>query len=237
MNFDKLKSEVCEANLELQKRRLVILTWGNVSGIDRKKRVVAIKPSGVPYNKLTSDKIVLVGLDDGKVIGGNLSPSSDTPTHLELYRKFPEIGGVTHTHSPFATAFAQAMKPLPCLGTTHADYFYGEVPITRKLKISEIKDNYEKNIGKVIIELFRKKRIDSSEIHAALVARHGPFAWGKSAADSVENAYVLEEIAKIAVLTFFISASPKQSVIEYPLLEKHYLRKHGKNAYYGQKSQ
>lgn len=235
MNSEKtkiLKNEVCKSNLELHKRSLIIYTWGNVSGIDRENRIMAIKPSGVDYEELTPDKIVLLDIDSGETLEGNLKPSSDTPTHLELYKAFPEIGGITHTHSPHATSFAQAMSEIPCHGTTHADYFYGPVPVTRKLNQSEIKNDYEINTGKVIVELFREMNCKVLDIPAVLVAEHGPFTWGENSSESLVSSVVLEEIAKMAIFTK--SVNSEKGAIEQSLLNKHFLRKHGQNAYYGQ---
>lgn len=224
---------VCMANVELNIRGLATGTWGNVSGIDRDKNLVAIKPSGIAYSDLTSDKIVILELGTGKKVEGDLNPSSDTPTHLELYRNFPVLGGITHTHSSYATSFAQAMQPIPCMGTTHADYFYGEIPVTRKLTPAEIAENYEFNTGKLIAELWLDKKEKVLDIPAVLVAQHGPFTWGKSATSAVEAAVVLEEIAKMAFMTFAID--PGRRTIEKELLDKHFFRKHGTGAYYGQK--
>jgi L-ribulose-5-phosphate 4-epimerase len=228
--LEQLKKSVCEANLELQKQNLVIYSFGNVSGIDRKKGIVAIKPSGIAYEELTPDKIVLLDLQ-GNVIEGKLRPSSDTPTHLELYRTFSDIGGVCHTHSTFATMWAQACREIPPLGTTAADYFYGAVPATKPLTNSEIKNNYELNIGKTIAKRF--KNIDPLQMPACLVACHGPFTWGKSPEEAVENAVILENTAKLAFGTVMLNldAAP----ISKALLDKHHFRKHGKDAYYGQK--
>jgi L-ribulose-5-phosphate 4-epimerase len=225
-----LRKAVCDANIELQEYKLVIYTWGNVSGIDREASVVAIKPSGVAYNDLTPEKIVLLDLD-GKIMEGTLNPSSDTPTHLELYRNFPDIGGVCHTHSPNATMWAQACKEIPCFGTTGADYFYGSIPVTDVMTQEEIESDYELNTGKVIVRRFAD--IDPMQVPAVLVANHGPFAWGKSPAKAVESTVVLEQIAKMAMGTIMIN--PDQRHISNTLLDKHYLRKHGKNAYYGQR--
>ena len=227
---ENLRKAVCDANIELQRQKLVIYTWGNVSGIDRQKGVVAIKPSGVAYDELTPEKIVLLDLD-GKIIEGNLNPSSDTPTHLELYRNFPSIGGICHTHSTNATMWAQAGKEIPCFGTTAADYFYGPIPVTDVMTQEEIESDYELNTGKVIVRRFTD--IDPMQIPAVLVVNHGPFAWGKSPAKAVETTVVLEQIAKMALGTLMIN--PDQRHISNTLLDKHYLRKHGKNAYYGQK--
>lgn len=228
---EELKKAVCEANLELQKQRLVIYSWGNVSGIDRSAGVIAIKPSGVAYDELTLEKIVLLD-PDGKIIEGALKPSSDTPTHLELYRNFEAIGGICHTHSPNATMWAQACKEIPCFGTTHADYFYGPIPLTEVMTEEQIKDSYELNTGKVIVERFAG--MNSMQMPAILVANHGPFTWGAGPAAAVEATVVLEQIAAMAMGT--ITINPGRSPISSALLDKHYLRKHGKNAYYGQKS-
>ena len=229
--LEKLKAEVCAANLDLVARGLVIETWGNASGIDRARGLVVIKPSGVAYSGMKPEHMVVVSLADGKVVEGKLKPSSDTPTHLVLYRAFAEIGGVVHTHSLYATAWAQACKTLPIYGTTQADYWFGEVPCTRKMKPAEIKKNYEANTGKVIVETFRKK--NPAQHPAVLVASHGPFTWGKDIADAVHNANVLEFIARLASETLRIN--PKTLPMQSVLLDKHFLRKHGANAYYGQK--
>lgn len=228
--LETLKEQVCHANLELVRQKLVISTWGNVSAIDREQGIVAIKPSGVEYDALTPDKIVLVDLY-GKLIEGELRPSSDTPTHLELYRRWPQVGGVCHTHSRYATMWAQACREIPCFGTTHADYFYGAVPVTEPLTDAEIESDYELNTGKVIIRRFAV--IDPMQMPAVLTANHGPFTWGKNAEKAVEAAVTLEEVAAIAQGT--ITLSPQQKPISQVLLDKHFLRKHGKNAYYGQK--
>ena len=232
MKIRKLKKLVYKANLDLVAHGLVIFTWGNVSMIDRKRGLVAIKPSGVEYDKMREDDIVLVDLE-GKVVEGKLNPSSDTPTHLLLYKEMPDIGGVVHTHSTWATAFAQAKKPIPCFGTTHADNFYGEIPVTRDLTKKEIEGEYEKNTGVAIAELFRKK--DAMHMPGALAASHGPFAWGKDATGAVHNAVVMEEVAKMALGT--LSIAPETGQIDKILLDKHFLRKHGANATYGQKKQ
>jgi len=226
---EELKKAVCQANLELQKQQLIIYSWGNVSGIDRSAGVVVIKPSGVSYDELTPDKMVVLDLE-GKIIEGTLNPSSDTPTHLELYRNFETIGGICHTHSPSATMWAQACKEIPCFGTTHADYFYGPIPVTGVMTEEQIKNNYELNTGKVIIERF--DGMDPMQMPAILVANHGPFTWGANPATAVEATIVLEEIAAMALGT--ITINPGQGQISSVLLDKHYLRKHGKNAYYGQ---
>jgi L-ribulose-5-phosphate 4-epimerase len=230
--YEELRKAVCDANIELQKRNLVIYSWGNVSGIDRPAGIVAIKPSGVSYDDLTPDKIVLLDLD-GKTVKGNLNPSSDTPTHLELYRNFEAIGGICHTHSPNATAWAQSCKEIPCFGTTHADQFYGSIPVTEIMTKDQIQNDYELNTGKVIVRRFAD--MDPMKMPGVLVANHGPFTWGKSPADAVEAMVVLEQIATMALGTIMIN--PNQSPISKTLLDKHYLRKHGKNAYYGQNTQ
>jgi len=230
--LETLKKQVLEANLLLPKYGLITFTWGNVSGIDRDKGLIVIKPSGVEYDGMTVDHMVVVELETGKVVDSDLSPSSDTATHLALYKAFPNIGGVVHTHSRWATIFSQAGMDIPALGTTHADYFYGEIPCTRKMTASEISGAYEAETGKVIVERFAG--IDPDSIPAALVYSHGPFTWGKNAADAVHNAVVLEEIAFMAWHDILLASSgiiPMQR----ELLDKHYLRKHGKNAYYGQK--
>jgi len=228
--YEQLKQSVCEANLQLQKHQLIIFSWGNVSAIDRASGIIAIKPSGVSYDSLSPDKIVLLDLN-GKVIEGSLNPSSDTPTHLELYRNFETIGGICHTHSAFATMWAQACREIPCFGTTHADYFYGPIPVTKPMTKAQIESDYELNTGKVIVKRFAK--LDPLQIRAVLVANHGPFTWGKTASESVEAAVVLEQVAKMAFGTICIN--PRQKKISQVLLDKHYLRKHGKTAYYGQK--
>ena len=225
----ELKKAVCRANLELQKQQLVICSWGNVSGIDRSAGVVVIKPSGVLYDELTPDKMVVLDLE-GKIIEGALNPSTDTPTHLELYRNFEAIGGICHTHPPNATIWAQACKEIPCFGTTHADYFYGPIPLTDVMTEEQIKDDYELNTGKVIVERFAG--MDPMQMPAILVANHGPFTWGADPAAAVEATVVLEQIAAMALGT--ITINPDQGPISSALLNKHYLRKHGKNAYYGQ---
>jgi L-ribulose-5-phosphate 4-epimerase len=229
--YDELKRAVYEANIELNRQKLTIYSWGNVSGIDRQAGIVAIKPSGVSYDELNPDKMVLLDLD-ANIIEGNLRPSSDTPTHLELYRNFKTIGGVCHAHSTNATMWAQACREIPCFGTTHADYFYGPIPVTEVMKVNEIKSDYELNTGKTIVKRFAGT--NPIEMPAVLVANHGPFTWGKTPADAVEAAVVLEQIAATALGTILIN--PDINPISKALLDKHYLRKHGKNAYYGQKS-
>lgn len=226
---EELKSRVCEANKELSKRGLVIYSWGNVSGIDRETNTVAIKPSGVSYDELTPDDIVLLDIE-GNVVEGSLKPSSDTPTHLELYRNFESIGGICHAHCRAATAWAQACSEIPCFGTTHADQFYGPVPVTQLLTEDQIRNDYELNTGRIIARTFAS--IDPLAVPAVLVAGHGPFSWGQTAAKAVETMVVLEEVAQMALQTITIKAD--QEAIGRFLLDKHYLRKHGKDAYYGQ---
>jgi L-ribulose-5-phosphate 4-epimerase len=230
--LESLKRDVCQANLDLVARGLVIETWGNVSGIDREGGLVVIKPSGVPYSGMKPEHMSVVSLADGKLVEGKFKPSSDTATHLILYRAFPKIGGVVHTHSLYATAWAQAGKGIPSYGTTQADYWYGDVPCTRLLKPSEIKSEYEANTGHVIVETFKK--INPMEHPAVLVASHGPFTWGKDVADAVHNAGVLEFVARLASETLRIN--PKTKPMQSVLLQKHFLRKHGPNATYGQKT-
>jgi L-ribulose-5-phosphate 4-epimerase len=229
--LEKLKREVCEANLKLVAEGLVIQTWGNVSGLDRAGGRMVIKPSGVPYADMKPEHMVVVSLGTGKVLEGRLKPSSDTPTHLVLYRAFKNIGGIVHTHSLYATIWAQARRDIPALGTTHADYFHGPIPCTRQLKPREIRADYEANTGHVIVECF--KRRDPLACPAALVASHAPFAWGRTVADAMHNAIVLEHLARMASETLRISPTirPMQSA----LLDKHYHRKHGPSAYYGQR--
>jgi len=226
----KLKEQVFQANLLLPKHGLVTFTWGNVSGIDREKGLVVIKPSGVPYETMKRDDMVVVELETGKVVGGELKPSSDTPTHLELYKAFSNIGGIVHTHSRWATSFAQAGRGIAALGTTHGDYFYGEIPCTRKMTEAEIQAEYEKETGTVIIETFKDKNPDA--IPGVVVYSHGPFAWGKNAMDAVHNAVVMEEVAFMNIQTMLLN--PGIQPMQQELLDKHYLRKHGANAYYGQ---
>ena len=230
--YEELTKAVCDANLELQKHKLVIYSWGNVSEIDRSNGVIAIKPSGVMYDELTPDKIVLLDID-GNIIEGTLNPSSDTPTHLELYRNLKAIGGICHAHPANATMWAQACREIPCFGTTGADYFYGSIPVTEVMTEDEIRKDYELNTGKCIIRRFTG--IDPTKMPAVLVANHAPFTWGKNAAAAVESMVVLEQTAKMALGTIMIN--PEQKPISKALLDKHYLRKHGKNAYYGQKNQ
>ena len=228
----KLKHAVYEANMELPHRGLVTYTWGNVSGIDRERGLVVIKPSGVSYDELTPDDLVVLDLD-GKVVDGKLNPSSDTKTHLELYKAFPEIGGIVHTHSPYAVGWAQAGRDIPAYGTTHADYFYGPVPCCRSLTEQEVEEDYERNTGLVIVETFRQRELDPVHVPGAICRNHGPFTWGKDAAQAVYHAVVLEEVAKMAVYTTQIA--PDAQPAPQCVLDKHFLRKHGPNAYYGQK--
>ncbi len=228
--LERLKEQVFQANLLLPKHNLVTFTWGNVSGIDRERGFVVIKPSGVPYETMKADDMVVVELETGKVVEGGLVPSSDTPTHIELYKAFSKVGGVVHTHSRWATSFAQAGRGIMPLGTTHADYFYGEIPCTRKMAKAEIEGDYEKETGLVIKETFQGKDPDS--IPAVLVHSHGPFVWGADPAEAVHNAVVLEEVAFMNFHTLMLE--PGTSPVQQQLLDKHYLRKHGVNAYYGQ---
>ena len=230
--LEELKRQVYEANMELPRRNLVTFTWGNVSGIDRERGLVVIKPSGVEYDELTPEMLVVLDLE-GNIVEGRLNPSSDTKTHLELYKAYGSIGGIVHTHSPYAVGWAQAVEDIPCFGTTHADYFYGAVPCTRHLTKEELDEDYEKNTGKVIIETFNERGIDPVAVPGVICASHGPFTWGKDAAKAVYHAVVLEEVAKMALFTRQIKADAKPAP-DY-LQDKHYMRKHGPNAYYGQK--
>ena len=229
--LEELKEQVCRANLLLPKHSLVTFTWGNVSGIDRARGLVVIKPSGVEYDGMGPDDMVVVDLD-GNVVEGHYKPSSDTPTHIELYKAFPNIGGVVHTHSRWATSFAQAGMGIPAYGTTQGDYFYGEIPCTRKMTPAEIAGAYEKETGTVIIETFKTRGIDPDSVPAVLVNSHGPFTWGADAMNAVHNAVVLEEVAFMALQARTLN--PSLQPMQQELLDKHYLRKHGKNAYYGQ---
>ena len=230
--LENLKQEVCEANLLLPKYNLVVFTWGNVSAFDKNTGYVVIKPSGVEYDEMKPEDMVVVDLD-GNIIEGNMKPSSDTPTHIELYKKFDNIGGIVHTHSSWATVFAQAGKSIKPYGTTHGDYFYGEIPCTRDMTEEEIKGEYELNTGKVIVETFENKNIVPVEMPAVLVKNHAPFTWGKNAFDAVHNSVVLENLAKMAYNTEMLTGG-KVNPMSQTLLDKHYFRKHGKNAYYGQ---
>ena len=229
--LEQLKQEVYEANMLLPKYHLVTFTWENVSGIDREKGLFVIKPSGVDYDKLTPDSMVVVNLE-GEVVEGDYRPSSDTPTHVVLYNRFQEIGGVVHTHSPWATSWAQAGRGIPCYGTTHADYLYGQVPCVRTLTKEEIETAYEKNTGVLIADEFERLAVDYIATPAVLCKNHGPFTWGKDAKEAVHNAVVLEEVAKMAARCEQID--PKVNPAPQELQDKHYYRKHGKNAYYGQ---
>ena len=230
MKLKTLREEVLEANLELVRRGLVLFTFGNASGISREKGLVVIKPSGVPFEKLRPENLVVTDLD-GKVIEGKLRPSSDLPTHVRLYRDFPGIGGVVHTHSSYATAWGQAGREIPCFGTTHADYFYGSIPVTAPMSAEAIESGYEANTAVAILERFQG--IDPLDMPAVLVSGHGPFCWGESATDAAHNAVILEEVARIAYRT--VALNPKASGISDSLLNKHFKRKHGAGAYYGQK--
>jgi L-ribulose-5-phosphate 4-epimerase len=232
MAHEALKAAVCTANLELVEAGLVVLTWGNVSGADRDAGVMAIKPSGVAYSAMRPDDIVVLSLETGVVVEGRLRPSSDTPTHLHLYRQFGAAGGVVHTHSSHAVSWAQAERDVPCLGTTHADHFYGPIPVTRRLREDEIRDAYEHSTGVVIVECFRERGIDPVAVPGVLVAGHGPFAWGATPRTAVENAVALEATAQMALNTCLIN--PRVEAIGQLLLDKHFLRKHGTGAYYGQ---
>lgn len=229
--LEQLKKEVYEANMQLPKHGLVTFTWGNVSGIDREQGLFAIKPSGVEYDKLTPEDMVIVNLN-GEVVEGRYKPSSDTASHVELYKAFPEIGGVVHTHSPWATSWAQAGRGIPCYGTTHADYMYGEIPCVRNLTKEEIDEGYEKNTGILIVDYFKANVSDILAMPAVLCKNHGPFTWGKDAHEAVHNAVVLEEVAKMAARCEMIN--PEVKPAPQVLQDKHYYRKHGANAYYGQ---
>lgn len=233
MAYEALREQVYEANMLLPRHGLVTFTWGNASQADRAAGVVAIKPSGVEYEALTPRDMVVLDLESGRVVEGGLNPSSDTRTHLELYRAFPDLGGVVHTHSPSAVAWAQAGRDIPCYGTTHADYFYGPVPCARQLTQAEIDEDYEKNTGAVIVETFRRRGLDPMHLPGVICSSHGPFTWGKDAAQAVYHAVVLEEVAKMAILTREVdpSAAPAPQWVQ----DKHFLRKHGPAAYYGQK--
>ena len=231
--LEKLKEKVLQANLDLVKNKLVLFTWGNVSEIDRESNLIVIKPSGVSYDDMTAEDMVVVDLN-GKVVEGKLRPSSDTPTHIEFYKAFPNVGGVTHTHSTFATSWAQAGRDIPFYGTTHADYFYGDIPCARSLTKEEIEGEYEKNTGLVIIERFKKNNLNPIEVPGVLIKSHGVFAFGKDADGSVYNATVIEEVAKMAFITEQVNPNVQRA--DKFMMDKHYLRKHGKNAYYGQGS-
>lgn len=229
--LEELKKAVYEANMELPRRGLITYTWGNVSGIDRETGYFVIKPSGVDYDILTPEDMVVMDLMGNK-IEGKYKPSSDTPTHIELYKKYPEIGGIVHTHSPYATSWAQAGRSIPLYGTTHADYFYGSIPCARSLKDEEIAEDYEKNTGLVIIETFENAGLNPMYTPGVLCTNHGPFTWGKDAAEAVHNAVVLEEVAKMSLNTELVN--PKVAAAPTCIRDKHFFRKHGENAYYGQ---
>ncbi|HIS15833.1 MAG TPA: L-ribulose-5-phosphate 4-epimerase [Candidatus Scatomorpha merdavium] len=230
--LEALKEEVCRANLLLPEHGLVTFTWGNVSGVDRESGMMVIKPSGVDYEGMSPEDMVVVSLETGERVEGRWKPSSDTATHVALYNAFPTLGGVVHTHSRWATSFAQAGRGIPAFGTTQGDYFYGEIPVTRKMTPEEIEGSYELETGNVIIETFRERRIDPDQVPAALVYSHGPFAWGKDAMNAVHNAVVLEEVAFMAFHA--MALTPGLPPMQQELLDKHYLRKHGPGAYYGQ---
>lgn len=230
--LEELKRKVCEANYELFRREMVIYTWGNVSGLDRDSGLMVIKPSGIDYDRIKPEDMVIVDLMTGEIVEGRYIPSSDTDTHLELYRKIPDITGITHTHSVNAVVFAQAGIDIPALGTTHADYFYGSIPCTRELTKDEVENNYELNTGKVIVECLQDRGIDAKAVPGVLVRNHGPFSWGKDAAEAVYHAVVMEVVAEMAMKTLLLN--PKAEMPQH-ILDKHYMRKHGMNAYYGQK--
>ena len=232
--LESLKEEVFQANLELKRQNVVIYTWGNVSGITEDRKYMVIKPSGIAYDKMKAEDMVVVELETGKVADGKWNPSSDTETHLVLYRHFPSLCGVVHTHSTYAVSFAQAGKAIKALGTTHADYFYGDIPCTRALREEEVKEAYERNTGNVIVECIEELKLDPLAVPGIIVKNHGPFAYGNSPAKAVENAVVLEKAAEMALRTLLLN--PNASMEQY-ILDKNYFRKHGKNAYYGKKSQ
>ena len=229
--LEQLKTDVCQANLELVRKGIVIYTWGNVSGISEDRKYMVIKPSGVDYDGMSDQDMVVVDIESGLKVEGKWKPSSDTDTHLELYRKYKDIKGIVHTHSIHAVAFAQAGMPIPALGTTHADYFYGDIPCTRELTKQEVEEAYEKNTGLVIIETMEKLGIDPMAVPGIVVKNHGPFAWGKNPANAVYNAVVMETVAEMDLKT--LQLNPNASMAQY-VLDKHYMRKHGPNAYYGQ---
>ncbi len=230
--LEELKEQVFRANLDLVKHGLVLFTWGNVSGIDREQGLVVIKPSGVSYDAMKASDMVVVDLQSGKVVEGDLNPSSDTPTHLVIYRNFPEVGGVVHTHSTYATGWAQSGLDIPSLGTTHADYFHDAIPCTRSMTEAEVKGQYELETGNVIVDTFQSRGINPVHTPGVLVKNHGPFSWGKDANEAVYHAVVMEEVAKMASVTYTVNPRPTMSEL---LVEKHFSRKHGPNAYYGQK--
>lgn len=229
--LEELKQQVYEANMALPEHNLVVFTWGNVSGIDRENNYIVIKPSGVEYSALSPENMVVVDFD-GKVVEGDMKPSSDTATHIELYKQFKDIGGVVHTHSPWAVSFAQAGSDIPAAGTTHADYFYGDIPCTRRMKQYEIETDYEKQTGTVIVNTFKNRSIDPNQIPGVLVNDHGPFTWGTDPLNAVHNSVVLEQVAQMTYHGLMLSS--QSSRMDQALLDKHYLRKHGKDAYYGQ---
>jgi L-ribulose-5-phosphate 4-epimerase len=233
MAYEALRQAVWKANLDIVEAGLVVLTWGNASGADRDAGVMAIKPSGVAYDAMRPEDMVVLSLESGEVVDGSLRPSSDTPTHLHLYREFPVVGGIVHTHSSHAVSFAQAERELPCLGTTHADHFHGCIPVTRRMREAEVRDAYEHNTGVVIVERFREEGLDPAHVPGVLVAGHGPFAWGETPTKAVENAIVLESVARMALHTRILN--PDAQPIDQALLDRHFLRKHGAGAYYGQK--
>ena len=230
--LEELKEKVFRANLDLVKHNLVIFTWGNVSGIDREKGLVVIKPSGVSYDTMKASDMVVVSLETGEVVEGDLNPSSDTPTHLVLYRAFPELGGIVHTHSTYATAWAQAGKDIPSIGTTHADYFHDSIPFTDDMTEAEVKGDYELETGNVIVKRIQAGNINPVHTPGVLVKNHGPFSWGKDADNAVYNAVVMEQVAKMAFVSFSVNPETTMNPL---LIEKHFSRKHGPNAYYGQK--
>lgn len=230
--LEQLKKQVFEANMLLPKYGLVTFTWGNVSGIDREKGLFVIKPSGVSYEMMKAEDMVVVDLN-GNVVEGDYSPSSDTPTHLVIYQNFEDVGGIVHTHSTYATSWAQANRDIPAYGTTHADYMYGDIPCARRLTEKEINGEYELETGNVIIETFADRKLKAMEMPAVVLSNHGPFTWGKDAFDAVHNAVVLEEVAKMALFTEQVNVDAKRA--DQMQLDKHYYRKHGANAYYGQK--
>lgn len=229
--LEKLKNRVCAANLDLVDKGVVIYTWGNVSGISDDRKYMVIKPSGVDYAGMSPDDMVVVNIETGEKVEGKWNPSSDTKTHLELYRKYPEIKGIVHTHSTNAVAFAQAGIDIPALGTTQADYFYGDIPCARELTKEEVESDYETNTGKVIVETIENRRLDPIAVPGIVVKNHGPFAWGKSPENAVYNAVVMEKVAEMDLKTLILN--PKAEMKQY-VLDKHYMRKHGPNAYYGQ---
>jgi L-ribulose-5-phosphate 4-epimerase len=232
MKYESLRHEVYEANLKIVDAGLVTLTWGNASGADRDAGVFAIKPSGISYEKMQPSDMVVVSIETGEIVDGDLKPSSDTPTHLHLYREYSSIGGMVHTHSRSAVSWAQAAREIPCLGTTHADHFYGPVPVTRALRPEEVREEYERNTGRVIVERFSSQGLDPVTVPGVLVAGHGPFTWGTTASQATENAIALEAVADMALRTLLVN--PDCTPIEQYLLDKHFLRKHGCGAYYGQ---